>query len=85
MTEQTPPTFLWHTAEDTCVPVENSLFYAMALSAHNVPYELHIYPKGCHGLATADTVTNLAENITPWICRTAGWMDEVKSWLKLVL
>ncbi len=83
VTAQTPPTFLWHTAEDATVPVENSLFYAKALSAHKVPYELHIYPKGYHGLATADGVTNIADD--PWIRRAADWMDEVKSWLKLVL
>lgn len=85
VTAQTPPTFLWHTAEDGLVPVENSLIYAMALSAKKVPYELHIYPHGYHGLATADVVTNLAENLTASIRRTDRWMDDVKSWLKMVL
>lgn len=83
VTEQTPPTFLWHTADDAVVPVENSLFYAKALSAHKVPYELHIYPHGTHGLATADGVTNI--QLDQWTARASGWMDEVKSWLKLVL
>lgn len=50
----TPATFLWHTADDASVPVENSLLYAQALSKHDVPYEMHIFPKGRHGLGLAE-------------------------------
>lgn len=46
----TPPCFLWHTIEDAAVPVENSLIFASQLRKHGVPFELHIYPKGRHGL-----------------------------------
>ena len=53
VTEDTPPTFLWHTAEDAGVPVENSLLFASALSAKGVPFELHVYPHGAHGLGLA--------------------------------
>ncbi len=49
VTEQTPPTFLWHTWTDTCVPVENTLLMAAALRAHNVPAAVHIFPQGEHG------------------------------------
>lgn len=51
---KTPPTFLWHTADDASVPVENSLLYAQALSKWNVPFELHIFPNGRHGLGLAE-------------------------------
>lgn len=47
----TPPTFLWHTYEDNAVPVQNSLFFASALIENKIPTELHIYPKGDHGLS----------------------------------
>jgi acetyl esterase/lipase len=47
---QTPPTFLWHTAEDPVVPVENALLFATALAAHKVPFALHAYERGRHGL-----------------------------------
>ncbi len=47
----TPPAFLWHTVEDDCVPVENSMLYAAALQKAHVSFELHIYPKGGHGMA----------------------------------
>ena len=54
VTPDTPPTFLWHTFDDTCVPVVNSMLYAQALADNGVPFELHIYEKGDHGLQTAN-------------------------------
>lgn len=51
----TPPTFLWHTADDAGVPVENSLMFASALSRHKVDYELHVFPSGAHGLGLAES------------------------------
>jgi acetyl esterase/lipase len=50
---QTPPTFLWHTANDASVPLENSLLYAGALHRCGVPVELHVFPNGRHGLGLA--------------------------------
>jgi len=54
VTADTPPTFLWHTADDGSVPVENSLMFASALSRHRVPFDLHIYESGHHGLGLAE-------------------------------
>jgi acetyl esterase/lipase len=54
VTAQTPPAFLWHTANDQAVPVENSLLFAAALSKHKVPFELHVYPDGPHGLSLGE-------------------------------
>ena len=50
VTKETPPCFIWHTFEDTAVPVENSLQFAAALRRAGVPFDLHIYQKGVHGL-----------------------------------
>lgn len=50
VSSETPPCFIWHTAEDAAVPVENSLLFASALNRNKVPFELHIYPHGHHGL-----------------------------------
>ncbi|MBR1586097.1 MAG: alpha/beta hydrolase [Clostridia bacterium] len=50
VTADTPPAFIWHTAEDGCVPVQNSLLLAKALADHGVIFELHVYPKGHHGI-----------------------------------
>ncbi len=45
----TPPTFIFHGADDHAVPIENALMYATALSGHKVPFELHIPHHGDHG------------------------------------
>ena len=50
----TPPTFLWHTFGDTNVLPEHSIDYALALKQYNIDSELHIYPRGVHGLALGD-------------------------------
>jgi acetyl esterase/lipase len=51
--EHTPPCFVWHTLADEEVSADNSLRFASALSAHGVPYELHLYEKGAHALGLA--------------------------------
>ncbi len=81
VTEKTPPTFLWHTAEDKTVPVENSLLYAQALSAHKVPFELHVYPYGCHGLSTANKL--LYDGLEERYAHATKWIEDVKTWLEL--
>lgn len=53
VTPQTPPTFIWHTADDGAVPVENAYLLAMKLREHKVPHELHVYQSGRHGLGLA--------------------------------
>ncbi len=71
VTPETPPTFLWHTAEDGGVPVENSLLFAAALHKHGVPFELHVYPHGRHGLGLA-----------PEDAHVATWMELCCAWLE---
>ncbi len=53
VTEKTPPTFIFHTEDDKAVPVENSLQFAAALRKAKVPYEMHIYETGRHGVGLA--------------------------------
>ncbi|MBE6588143.1 MAG: alpha/beta hydrolase [Ruminococcaceae bacterium] len=57
ISDKTVPAFIWHTFEDTCVPLENSLMYAKALKEKGIHFEMHIYPKGDHGLALANRET----------------------------
>jgi acetyl esterase/lipase len=66
VTTNTPPTFLWHTAEDTVVPPENSMMFALALQRNKVPYELHIHEKGGHGIGLA--------NGHPWTEQCLRWL-----------
>ena len=70
VTEDAPPAFLWHTAEDASVPVENSLGLAASLSARRVPFALHVFPRGRHGLGLAES--------TPCACR---WPELLHEWL----
>ncbi len=51
VTEDTPPAIIWATSEDPLVPAENAMRFAMVLAKHKVPYELHIYPQGWHGMS----------------------------------
>jgi acetyl esterase/lipase len=50
VTARTPPCFLWHTVADGAVPVEHSLLFARALRRRAIPFELHLYQDGGHGL-----------------------------------
>lgn len=50
VTKNTPPCFIWHTWEDSAVKVENSLEFAAALARNKVPFDLHVYQKGAHGI-----------------------------------
>ena len=52
--ENTPPCFIWQTAGDELVPVENSYMFAMALREKRVPFAHYVFPAGWHGLSTAD-------------------------------
>ena len=54
VTKDTPQTFLFHTANDAAVPVENSILFAHALSSLGIPFELHIFPDGAHGVGLAE-------------------------------
>lgn len=81
VSDQTPPTFLWHTATDGGVPVMNTILYAQALAEHKRPFAVHIYPLGPHGLSTSDEQT--MDIITPGMVHAADWLDALKKWLKL--
>ena len=53
VTKDTPPAFIFHTADDQAVPVENAMLYAAALRKNAVPFELHVYEHGRHGVGLA--------------------------------
>lgn len=67
LTPEIPPAFLWHTAEDRCVPCLNSTEYAKILQQLNIPFELHVYERGGHG-------KGLFGN-HPWAEEAVRWMQ----------
>lgn len=79
--EHTPITFLWHTFEDTSVPVENSLFFANSLRKNNVNFELHIFPKGSHGLGLATKETDMRDG-SKYQPECACWVDMFNVWVE---
>jgi acetyl esterase/lipase len=68
-TANTPPTLIVHAADDTAVPVANSLRYAESLTQHGVSVELIVYPHGGHGFGLHNSTT------------TDRWIDRCHDWL----
>ena len=56
--DNTPPAFLFATQGDALVPVKNSLVFANALAEHGIPFAMHIFPTGAHGLSLATSCTS---------------------------
>ena len=79
VSEDTPKAFIWHCADDGCVPVSNSLRFAAALNEKKIPFALHIYQNGGHGLALADEVTAKEEGQINK--DAAGWIGLVCDWI----
>lgn len=79
VTRDAPPTFLWHTAEDAAVPVEHAYRLAAALAAHAVPHEVHVYPRGRHGLGLVAGVPDgeQAANAVDWTTACARWLRQL--------
>jgi acetyl esterase/lipase len=73
VTRDTPPCFLWHTDADSGVPVENSLQFAAALRKAGVPFDLHVYEKGPHGLGLGTRDWN-PEKRHPWTGDCVFWL-----------
>ena len=72
----TSPAFLWHTFADKGVPVENSLVMAAALRRAGVPFELHVFPEGGHGLGLCDGTYGAPSP------HNACWMELAIRWVK---
>lgn len=79
----TPPAFIWHTFEDGSVPVENSLMMVTALRRAGVQTEFHMYPRGAHGLALANKLTQnregkaVQEECASWLELAATWLEHL--------
>ena len=72
VSENTPRAFIWHTAEDKSVAVENSYRYATALFRKGVPCELHVFPYGAHGRALSLDDPHVAQ-----------WKELLLNWFRL--
>ena len=73
--QDTVPAFLWHTVDDTCVPVENTLAMLNALQKNHISYECHLFPEGVHGSSNCSEETG---SYNPYAGR---WMEMSIQWL----
>jgi len=71
ITANCPPAFIWHTAADDAVSVEHALILARALAFAEVPFEMHVFPHGGHGLGLAKSNPAAAQ-----------WTELCKDWLR---
>ena len=77
VTKNTPPTFIWHSFADPVVNVKNSLAYADKLKDFEVPTELHVFPKGNHGVGLAKGCSHLelwTDLLIDWL-KELGWLE----------
>ncbi len=75
VTADFPPTFMWHGGEDASVPPENSLFLAVELKKHGIPFEYHLFGSGAHGISTCTQEVETPDKV----CR--AWVPLCKTWL----
>lgn len=78
VTKETPPTFIFHTVEDKGVPVENALAFASALRKADVPFDLHIFEKGPHGMGLGFKVYSPYDptKLHPWTQNCLFWLKQ---------
>ncbi|WP_334117275.1 alpha/beta hydrolase [Ligilactobacillus sp.] len=79
--DKTPEAFIWQTFADRTVPVQNSLLLAEALSENAIPFELHVYPKGKHGLGlgtkvSAKNETYVEKDVQSWVLLLKRWLED---------
>jgi len=77
--EKTPPMFIWTTQSDTIVPVQQILLLGTALANNGIPFEMHIFEEGVHGLSLASQATaNVKIQVN---AAAAKWIDLAEAWL----
>ena len=77
-----PPVFLWHTRQDTSVPCRNSLILAEALEEAEVPFALHIYHQGHHGVSVADETVYPVQAMPVVSADVPGWTDTMMAYFR---
>ncbi len=83
VTKDSAPAFIWHTVTDDCVPVENSILLAQAYRRAGVPFSLHLFEWGCHGLSVVtDEVNDQTEEMARLSNTVGQWVSLALAWLK---
>lgn len=81
VSDKTPPMFIWATAGDALVPVEHSTVLATALASKKIPFEIHVFEEGAHGLSLADQASagarsQIDANAAKWVGLAEAWLEK---------
>ena len=88
------PAFIWATYNDKVVPAKNALLAALAYEDAGVPFALHVWGKGDHGLSVADktvyckvnggypAVENASGSVGKWVDLAVEWLEEMQICIK---
>ena len=72
---ESTPAFIWTTVNDGAVPSESSLELACAYKRAGVPFELHMFENGTHGLSTATEEVNTPNPaVAVWVSLSLTWL-----------
>ena len=79
--KNSPPAFIWCTANDNAVPCENSIELALAYRKAGAPFELHVFENGVHGLSVCSeesrsryTPDYINEPVSKWLPLSFTWL-----------
>ncbi len=85
VTGQTPATFIWGSVNDDLTPyLDHVNAYAMMLAQHGVPFELHEFGTGNHGIALANKYTGIV-NRNRVDCHMSRWFPLFLEWFAEVI
>ncbi len=81
--KHTPEAFIFHTYMDGFVPVKNALFLAEQYHQNNIPFEIHVFRDGGHGLSLGNHLVSnepdfrVDTHYHHWIKLSIEWLDRV--------
>ncbi|MDO4902718.1 MAG: alpha/beta hydrolase [Limosilactobacillus sp.] len=85
VTKQTPPTFIWGSVKDDLTTyLEHIAVYVSALAEHDIPFELHEFSTGGHGIALANKYTGIVNNnrtddhMAKWLPLFLDWFENLE-------
>ena len=82
-----PPLFLWHNRYDKFVPAINPVMIAAKMLELNLPFELHLFQGGEHGMSVCNRLSSYGEedrelnnrnpNVAMWVPMCINWMNDL--------
>lgn len=81
VTKDSIPAFIWHTVEDNCVPLENSLMLAEAYRRASVPFSMTVFEKGWHGMSLCNEETDNRDECDLKNSFIGKWFELAIDWL----